>query len=102
MGPIPVTERLPEPNTPQGDAFVLAYDAGQFPGWIAAVYRPAKGWSLDTSSISGYEWEAWEPQHITHWMPYPPAPETAVSVLSEDVPPTERVDFKHYLNRIKQ
>ncbi len=75
MKPVPVTERLPEPNTPTGEAYVLAYEIGEHPGWIAATYHPTKGWEHDTSAVSGYEWEVDSLGPVTHWMPWPPAPE---------------------------
>ncbi len=74
MQAIPVTKRLPEPNTPQDDAFVLAYETGEYPGWVAALYHPDSGWQYDTSAVSGYEWEVSDMNAVTHWMPYPPAP----------------------------
>lgn len=74
MIPIPVTERLPEPDTPQGDAFVLAYEGGEYPGWVGAVYSADKGWAYDAIGVSGYEWELEDIGPVTHWMPYPPVP----------------------------
>lgn len=81
MTPIPVTERLPDIDQPCFDgtdrkrsSVVLAYDAAHLGGWCLATYS-TRGWALDTEGISGPEWDVWEPENVTHWMPLPPKPE---------------------------
>lgn len=75
MRPIPVTNRLPDPNTPQGDAYVLAYEDGTHPGWVSAVYNPVRGWAYSVEGVSGYKWELADIGPVTHWMPWPPKPD---------------------------
>lgn len=79
---IPITEHLPDLTVHRGRGMqsetVLAYDAGEYAGWCAAVYvvQDDKAfWEYSTEGVSGYEWEVERIENVTHWMPMPSAPE---------------------------
>ena len=84
MQPIPVTERLPERDQPCFDGTdrtqstcVLAYDTAFGGAWCIAYYSKHGTWEVDTTGISGPEWDVYPLEQVTHWMPLPPKPEDA-------------------------
>lgn len=85
--PIPVAEQLPEIEHPGGpyarSDTVLAYVKGDgWQGWCSACYVcTEKGhsyWQASGEGVSGYEFDLEEYEHVTHWMPYPSAPQEPV------------------------
>lgn len=80
--PVSVNDQLPAFHVSNGEYkrswSVFAYDAGEHPGWVSAVYCDSRGdlhWEYAADGVSGYEYDIERLEHITHWIPDLPKPE---------------------------